>query len=103
MKKLFALLLAFSLLVSGQACAVSLPVFDYPAATYTDIDNSGLTAIGAGTFSRCKALEAVWIPAGVATIAPDAFSGCSRVLLHVESGSAAVTFARQSGLNYDIH
>ena len=36
------LLLAFSLLVSGQAFAVSLPAFDYPTATYTDIDNSGL-------------------------------------------------------------
>jgi hypothetical protein len=63
----------------------------------------GLTAIDAGAFSRCKALEAVWIPAGVTTIAADAFSGCSRVVLHVESGSAAETFARQSGLNYAIH
>ncbi len=62
----------------------------------------GLTTIGAGTFSQCETLEAVWIPASVTTIAPDAFSGCGPVVLHVESGSAAETYARRYGYNYAI-
>ncbi len=59
-----------------------------------------VTAISTYAFGDCFALESVVVPAGVTSIHKTAFSNSSKVVLEVEAGSYAETFASSNGVAY---
>lgn len=61
---------------------------------------SSVKTIGAGAFYNCSSLKALTIPASVTSIGTNAFSGCDNLVLTVESGSAAHTYAVNNGLSF---
>ncbi len=63
---------------------------------------SSVKSIGAGAFYGCSSLETLSIPASVTSIASNAFAGCDKLVLTVENGSAAHTYAVNNGLDYEI-
>lgn len=71
MKKLFTLLLVLSLLLTGNALAVTLPAFDYPTATYTNIGDSGLPL--KALLNVCPQLLSYTFANGVLTVPDDGY------------------------------
>ncbi len=61
---------------------------------------SSVKSIGAGAFYNCSSLEALSIPASVTSIGANAFAGCDKLVLTVEKGSAAHTYAVNNGLSF---
>lgn len=62
---------------------------------------NGIVEIGEKAFAGRKDLKAVRIPTSVTKIADDAFSGCDKLMLIVDVGSYAETYAVQQGLQYN--
>ena len=60
----------------------------------------GCTAIGSKAFANCTALERIYIPASVTTIAPDAFDGCHPIIC-APAGSAAAAFGAAAGFTVE--
>lgn len=59
----------------------------------------GCESIGARAFSGSTSLSMIEIPASVTFIAPDAFDGCTNVVIRTTSGSYASRYAAEHGLN----
>lgn len=59
-----------------------------------------LTEIGAGAFRNCRNLRNIYIPAGVQTIADDAFAGCTNLIIWGEAGSYAEIYAEEKGIRF---
>ena len=63
---------------------------------------STVTTLKANVFSGCTALETLYIPLSVNNIDAAAFTGCSeKLVLVVERGSYAESFARQKGISFE--
>ncbi|MBQ8150436.1 MAG: leucine-rich repeat domain-containing protein [Clostridia bacterium] len=60
----------------------------------------GCTAIGSKAFANCTALERIYIPASVTTIAPDAFDGCHPIIC-APAGSVAAAFGAAAGFTVE--
>ena len=61
----------------------------------------GVTAIGSGAFENCAQLEAIYIPYSCGSIAADAFSGVTDLVIYGRAGSYAETYAQQYGFDFD--
>ena len=61
-----------------------------------------VTEIKYGAFYGCTALEKVYIPASVTKIGEKAFYGCGNLVLEVDSGSYAETYAQNNSIEYSI-
>ena len=59
----------------------------------------GCESIGARAFSGSTSLSMIEIPASVTFIAPDAFDGCTNVVIRTTPGSYASRYAAEHGLN----
>ena len=59
----------------------------------------GCESIGARAFSGSTSLSMIEIPASVTFIAPDAFDGCTSVVIRTTPGSYASRYAAEHGLN----
>ena len=62
--------------------------------------SEGVTAIGSGAFENCAQLEAIYIPYSCGSIAADAFSGVTDLVIYGRAGSYAETYARQYGFDF---
>lgn len=62
----------------------------------------GVKEIGNEAFDSCKSLKSIEIPSSVMSIGFDAFNGCKYIVLKVESGSYAETYAKENNLKYEI-
>ena len=73
--------------------------FEGSAFTHMILGNKVKT-IGSRAFANCTALAYIYVPSSVQTIAADAFSGSSKVIIGCISGSAAETFAKNNNIPY---
>lgn len=65
------------------------------------IFSEGITKIGGHVFEDCSNLDSIKIPKSVVDIEENAFFGCSDLLvLVVEKGSYAETYAQENNINY---
>ena len=69
------------------------------AAAAVKLDED-VTAIGSRAFANCLKLCAIYIPAATKTIADDAFTGVKYLVILGEAGSAAETFAKTHGFDF---
>ena len=60
----------------------------------------GVTAIGSGAFENCRQLEDIYIPRSCDSIAADAFSGVTDLVIYGKKGSQAETYAQQHGFDF---
>ena len=58
------------------------------------------TAIGDYAFAQCENLTAVAVPDSVTEIGDSAFLGSSCVVIHASSGSFAIAYAKEHGIDY---
>ena len=63
---------------------------------------AGVRSIGASAFERCYALESVYLPASVTSIGDRAFRYCSALTMYVPANSAALSFAKNNGVEYEV-
>ena len=63
----------------------------------------GTAEIQSRTFANCETLKAVEIPATVTSIAGDAFDGAANVVLYVQAGSYAESYAIEHELQYKVY
>ena len=68
-----------------------------------DASQSSLVSIDGKAFYNCTNLIAVKLPATVASIASDAFSGCSNLTIYCPAGSEAERFAKAHGIRTEIY
>lgn len=61
-----------------------------------------VTSIGARAFAECANLASVTIPLSVTEMGAKVFEGSPNVVLSVEEGSYALTYAQKNGLNYRV-
>ena len=72
--------------------------FEGTSANVADLRGTRVTRIGAGAFSRCTELEAIYIPSTVTSIGTNAFYGCLNLTIICEQGSAADDYAGQHNI-----
>jgi len=60
----------------------------------------GVTSIGSSAFDGCTALTQIAIPASVTEIGENAFRGCEGIVLTVEQGSYAESYAVENGFDF---
>lgn len=94
---------------SGRAGELTIPdgVTDVDKSAFLDCDKlervtlpEGITRIPAYFMEKCAALEEAVIPASVTSIGTGAFSGCDKLTLYGQNGSAAESYARENGIPF---
>jgi len=95
----------------------SLTQLDLPACSIGNNAFGGCTALTTVSFAKhtrkkislderafyaCSKLEAAYLPANATSINASAFESCSKLKLYVEENSAALTFAVENNLPYEI-
>ncbi|MBQ7849140.1 MAG: leucine-rich repeat protein [Clostridia bacterium] len=89
-------------IVNGSArCAVLIRCPEaLPKRKYTVPKTT--KAIGAWAFSGCSHLTDLWLYEGVLNIHEGAFSGCEKLLLHVDADSFAHQWAESAGMRVEL-
>lgn len=61
-----------------------------------------VTEIGNLAFSRCENLQKITIPDGVETLGTNIFKGTNKVTIYCHDNTAALNYAKENGLKYEI-
>ncbi len=83
----------------AQLAEIGASAFEGSAFTHV-ILGENVTTIGSRAFADCQALAYIYLPGSVESIAEDAFDGSEHVIIGCSAGSAAETFAKEYGIEY---
>ncbi len=88
----------FTLKLPAGLQAIDDETFAGAAMNVADLRETGITSIGSYAFRNCRELTDVYLPAGVNSIADNAFEGCLNIVFHCPKGSYAETYAAAHGI-----
>ena len=73
----------------------------FVGTTYTDAYcPAKLTTIGEKAFQNCTAMEWIFLPPSVKSIADNAFAGCDQLIICCKEGSYAQNYAQAHGIPF---